>query len=124
MSVALAVVGNSTTWPEIASSAASSGGGEPGFIRRTPRRTLEQVSAKQVGGVGSLHVRARMHDHIPVAAGRWVFRLHRALGIGRARPVRDDLVERKQDAALLLAAAVVDVRHVRRGRSQAGYLQL
>src|SRR3954447_15974541 len=102
MSVALAVVGNSTTWPEIASSAASSGGREPGFIRRTTRPTLEQVSAEQVGGVGPLHVWARMHDHVPVAAGRWVFRLHRALGVRRARPVRDDLVEREQDASLLL----------------------
>src|SRR5260370_10925114 len=69
MSVAREALESSTTSP-----AWSDGvDGSPGLLGSEVMKQLrEQIPAEQVGGVRALHVRSRVHDHVPGAghAGR------------------------------------------------------
>src|SRR6266849_3273439 len=75
----------------------------------------EQVPAKKVCGVRTLHVRPRVHDDVPGASGGRIggvadgrFRVGVPLAVG------DHLVQRQGDVANLLAAPDVDVGGVLR----------
>src|SRR5438094_10061572 len=104
MSVARAAVGSWTTSACPPRAAAGSSG-----VMRAP---LEEVAAEQVVGVRPLHIRSRVHDHVPVAAWGRVLLGDRRPGGGGALSVGDDRGERGGDASALLTAADVDVRHV------------
>src|SRR5258708_2715223 len=89
--------------------------GSPGLLGSEVMKQLrEQIPAEQVGGVRALHVRSRVHDHVPgagrgrIGGGDGRFRVGVALGVGR------HLVQADGDAPPLLAAAQVDVRDVLR----------
>src|SRR6266513_1623266 len=101
--------GSSTTWP----GTASSGTGSGGLGSEVTSGPSEQVAAHEVRGVAALHVRTRVHHHVPVPAGGRIFRLDRGASVGRSGAVRHHLVQREQDSAWLLAAARVHVRDVR-----------
>src|SRR5690242_1855426 len=75
-------------------------------------RLEEEVAAEEIAGVRSLHVRPRVHDHVPVPACRRIFLEERRPDVGLPLAVRDDLVQGELDRAARLAAAHVNVRNV------------
>src|SRR6266567_3319859 len=87
MSVARVAVGSSTTSAACSDRAAGSSG------RRGPRLTVrlhEQVSAEQVGGARTLHVRSRVHHDVPGAGGRRIGGGDVRFDVGVALTVGDD----------------------------------
>src|SRR5216683_4332863 len=111
MSVARVALGSSTTSPESSDDANESLGLRGSRVMQLLR---EQVPAEQIGGVRTLHVRSRVHDHVPgagrgrIGGGDGRFRVGVALGVGR------HLVQADGDAPPLLAAPQVDMRDVLR----------
>src|SRR5260370_15739517 len=107
MSVARDALESSTTSPACSGGAAGSLGLRESEVMK---RLREQIPAEQIGGVRPLHIRPRVHDHVPGAGRRRIdgtdgrFRVGVALGVGR------HLVQTDGGASELQAAATEDVR--------------
>src|SRR4051812_18189186 len=102
MSAARRATGSSRT-----SACCGSLAGRSGVIR-----ALEQVSAEQVFGVRTLHVRPRMHDGVPPGPGRRIGDVQRGRGVRAPLTIGDHLVEGEGDPPTAGARAEVDVRYV------------
>src|ERR1700674_4995903 len=109
MSVARDALESSMTSPAWSDGAAGSRGLWGSEVMKLLR---EQIPAEQIGGVRTLHVRPRVHDHVPGAGGGRVGGADRRFRVGAALAVGRHIAQEDGDAASLLAAAQVNVRDV------------